>query len=889
MATPDTACHFRHCVRLYSEATDQGLMYLTSEVTGSSPSAVASGRVFVGHATTYCWNQHWWLLTDRPGSSDEPGVGYLCDTFTSSSIYADTTKFHAVACAAQAGAHPAADHTVPNSYGALQQWEFVDDEGALVIRKPGTLLCLTAGSSPSNSIGASSVQCSLTTYDGSSNQRWNIMEPSLPCNIYQLAPALDPALAIATPGQISQDDAPLGIESYDETDPSATWMGWYQSDGTHGYGVSIISWTRYDSPGQKALAGISDSGTAAGVKLVQQVKSVPDAPSSLFDPAADVAPYPQRQLSGAAYKTATMRGSGYYYAHQFSTSSAATRAISSSDGTIPVAASPYAQALVASMEQSNAPQFLYTLPRNFHNQGLPTPYDLQLVCRDVWTGEEWTLGATDEMPLSSSIQITPRFICDWDAFSVICRIRFRSPSETTWGEWHQVETPINGNAIAIRQTPWLIPDGPEAWVPNAWAGDVDDDGYRSLTQPINLSSIMYSHAGQIMQISVTVKAFEYRASYRYPWAPYTGPGATFTSIIAARPTITPSRAWISEDGLHISYGSSQLLGSGHHLMITSLRVMDSYGWKGQLLADPYDAPIYEQIGELVVPMSSFDGDAIVDLVEKKQAGTYIYLNIDGRLVTQYGSQPFSSSSLALIMESGSSVLPTSTPSQQQLGQWMTIMYAWSSSGYHWTTSYQLLASENRSSLMPLTSYVDGSAMRIARHMVGQSLTITPSSQTSLIFMRNSSNLLGYRVIRETRYETRPIASLSWVDTRGVVHLIPVQGDLNFSYSSSKRIESAQRLGGHKFISGSWGGSTPSLKFSGVIFRDELSHITMPTTTNLVFEQDVSALYRIPADVDVLFRTTYGTGYLVRIVRVDAPRTVSGMAQVSIEMLEVEPS
>lgn len=889
MATPDQACHFRHCVRLYSEATDQGLMYLTSEVTGSSPSVVASGRVFVGHATTDCWNQHWWLLTDRPGSNDAPGVGYLCDTFTSTNTTYDTTKFHAVACAAQAGANPAADHTVPNSYGALQQWEFVEDGGALVIRKPGTSLCLTAGSSPNNSIGASSVQCSLTTYGGYANQKWNLMEPSLPTNVYQISPAMDPALAIATPGQISQDDAPLGIESYDETDPSATWMGWYQSDGTHGYGVSLISWTRYDSPGQKALAGISDSGSASGVKLLQKVRPVPTAPNAQFDPVANVAPYPQRQLRDAAYKVATMSGSGAYFAHQFSTSAAATRAVSSSDGTLPVAASPYAQALVASMEQSNAPQFLYTLPRNFHNPGLPTPYDLQLVCRDVWTDEEWTLGPTDEMPLSSSIQITPRFICDWDAFSVICRIRFRSPSETTWGEWHQVETPINGNAIAIRQTPWLIPDGPEAWVPNAWAGDVDDEGYRSLTQPINLSSIMYSHAGQIMQISVTVKAFEYRASYRYPWAPYTGSGATFTSIIAARPTITPSSTWISEDGLHISYGSSQLLGSGHHLRMTSLRAAQSgTSWRREMLADPYDMPVHTQIGELVVPMSAFDGDSILDIVEKLQSRTSLMLSITGRLVTQYGSQPFSSS-LTLTMESGSSVLPTSATSRQQLGQWMTIMYAWSSSGYHWTTSYQLLASENRSSMMPLTSYVDGSATRIARHMVGQSLTITPSSQTSLIFMRNSSNLLGYRVIRETRYETRPIASLSWVDTRGVVHLIPVQGDLSFSYSSSKRIESAQRLGSHKFISGSWGGSTPSLKFSGVIFRDELSHITMPTTTNLVFEQDVSALYRIPADVDALFRTTYGTGYLVRIVRVDAPRTVSGMAQVSIEMMEVEPS
>ena len=878
MATPDQACHFRHCVRLYSGVTNQSL-YLTSDVSGSQD----TGQLYASAATDKHWNQHFWLLTDRPGSNDEPGVGYLCDTFVAS-VATDPTRFHAVACAAQSGAHPSADHTTPNSYDAAQQWEFVVDSVsslAIVIRKPGTSLCITAGASPSDTLSSSSVQCSLTTYSGAANQRWYLAAPWTSCNVFQLAPAADPAMAIATPGQISQDGAELGIVSYDETDPTAAWMGWYESYAA--MSRAFMRWTHYVSPSQEKTASVSYRYTyPPSGRLTQRVEKVPQDNTS-FTPGSLLDLTPTRTYAGGDFTTRT----GTEVAAQYSIDdSDEDYAVSSSDGEITIAASPWIQALSTSTGASNAAQFWYAIPRNFYNPGMPTPYDLQLICHDDYTGTEWVLEASDELDSSHRYHIMPRFICDWDAFSVVLLARFRGLSSTTWSDWEVRQLPASGNSDQISGAPWSVPDGPPAWVPNAWSTGVDDDGYRQLTQSIDLGGLLSDHPCEVMQISVTLRAFEYGPSYRYPWAPYQGPGSTVTSIIAPRPTISPSSAYVSDDGLHISYTSSAFPGAGQcSLRMRSLRVIQSgSSWSRELLASSYEVPLYQSSGTFIVPMTAFDGEAIIDVVELFQSTSSLTLEIAGDVVTSYAAKPLTSS-ITLDMESGADVLPSWTVTQTELGQWATrivIRFGWT-----WTTSYQLISSESDTSLMQLKA-VDSSE-RLARHMVGQSLSTGTSSHVSLIFGRDDSDVLAFLVLRTTVQNPRPVASLSWVDAAGIVHLIPVQGDLSFSYSSSKRVEAAQRLGATRFIAGTSGGSTPSLKFSGTIFRDELSEIPAPASGWISFDTSVSDLYRIPDDVDVLFRTTYGTAYLTRIVKVDSPRNSAGQAQITIEMLEVEPS
>ena len=52
-------------------------------------------------------------------------------------------------------------------------------------------------------------------------------------------------------------------------------------------------------------------------------------------------------------------------------------------------------------------------------------------------------------------------------------------------------------------------------------------------------------------------------------------------------------------------------------------------------------------------------------------------------------------------------------------------------------------------------------------------------------------------------------------------------------------------------------------------------------------ESIGDLYRIPDDTTVMLRTSYGTTYSVIITSIESPRSQSNLAQVTINMLEVE--
>ena len=147
----DEVAHFRHCALVKSMATNQGDMYLT---TGTTSSYSLNGLLTC--KTSQPALQHFWLWTDDAHltGTDYENCGYLGSIFDPS-ISPQQWVRHVYTSSDTAGALCIIDilSTYPQ-FNASERWAFICDDTKTAFRivKPGTQLCITAGSAGSDTI-----------------------------------------------------------------------------------------------------------------------------------------------------------------------------------------------------------------------------------------------------------------------------------------------------------------------------------------------------------------------------------------------------------------------------------------------------------------------------------------------------------------------------------------------------------------------------------------------------------------------------------------------------------------------------------------------------------------------------------------------------------------
>lgn len=898
--TAHDVTHFRHCGRLKSMATDQGDMYLTTGVSGST----LSGSVSVEHLTIAGssdpgFNQAFWLYSDFGATASGIVWNFGVETWDG-----DTR----IAAAISVGGNsysgigypdpPSSGDTLTTSGGSVGvEYNIVAASGGgFVIYVRNSDLCVTAGTSASDTLGSSIVTPRLITYSGKANQRWALEELDDLAGIYQLAPILGPAFAISSPGQSTSENARLGIGAYDERDVTATWRfpltSRYDIDG---------AWKRISIP----IITAPESGDSVSWAI----------PS---DPTAPCALYQQHGFGWGSsidldyvrtmptwYASLYDRTTGTYSGRQYEISGT-TDVISSQLDDQQLDSLVWGQTISSSLYRENFPQYWYRIPRNIFKSSLPQPYDVRVWMYDHDTSSGRYLSSLDQIDPTHHIELHPRFICPAGAYVVTMRLAMEDDTDG----WDVVLSPDNSAVWnGIKRAPFATPGVGIAWVPNAFADSRDEDNYVHLDAGFDFPDGLWDNSvwglnndrkGAI-RLSVTVRAFSYDNgasgldTYE-PWRPYQGLSSTSEFRIADQYLPWINAVHIDDTSLVMTWAGNNYASVRQDSDVMRMRHLivqwtDGDGAHNEdLLLDTYDCPIQNPQGgvrQLRVPLGVLDADVAIAIVASIASGGTVKLTSqsDIRLVTQYGLAPIPivSWGLNVTMEASAISYTTSATATRY-----TTTFPSPSGVQLLTHAYARTMTERGPRLVEMPTPATSSSSRMAIWADGGYLNAHEGPRHALLFARltYTPNTLYYATSIDSLVITNPVSSLGWRTSDGRLHLILLDGNLSFSYARQRDISSAIRRGGTRYVAASSGTEVPSLKFSGTIYRGQRG---ATSTSDVVIHDSIDDIYRIPDDEPVTFRTSYGTTYPVIITSIDSPRSISGLAQVSISMLEVEGS
>lgn len=903
---PDEVCHFRHCGHIVSQALgpNDTLMMLTASLSGT---AWTGDLVCTGSQESQNGgvNQLFWLLTDRPNAPQEDDIGYVAF----SGVYYDepvphsTDYFHNVRFSFSLGSQATIAIT-DNRFDSTEQLCFVPQGSqGFAIMLPGTSACLTAGASPAASISSSSVSIYVTSFTGAKNQLWGLDVTNQLAGCYQLAPAAAPELAILSPGQGIANGGPVGIGAYENDDITATWYAMpFNSigEGTTHYSNIMFFW-------QDKACSIYRDSPSAGASAIQAMRPVDSAYGSPIE-------Y-QRTLDWAVSQLTALNGNWSAKQYADSVFASGTTCMSSAEGTDTVSPNLKFDTISTSTGQDNLAQFFFALPRNFYDTTLPQCQDLQLVMHDINTGETRPLNELDAISTSAVFTLTPKFICEATKYVAILRVSHSDPDSTETAEMDSRYLPDNGKWPQIETAPWGIPNGPEAWAPNGFASTLDDDGYTTLTKPFkSVPGIFSGHQNQIVNATLTVAAFEMEShGSKQPWMPTVGRAASKTFRIAPKAAFSLTSATIDENFVTLNGTiTSGWLGSGQMTLdVEDFRWICTRGGQTtthlHALIDPQSLQInYRTEDTLIdppviaakIPLTALDGEAFFDVVQTLAAGGTVELRAydDIFLRSPYGSVGATYGVFTLPTTWGPSMTIDDdsylTITQNPLATSFEVPAMAPLIRLVWTTSYIISDSERGHRLLKIqgSDFTGSSGFQlIGCFASGSALSTQSEKERALIFRRLESDTtkLHLYVHERTSMLVEPLASLTYQDARNTATVIPLEGNVTSDYSESRQFVAAQRLGGSRYLAAVTGTKTPSLKFSGTIFRGQLANLPASTISEVEVSSSVSDLYRIPADAICMLRTTHGTTHQVIVTSIDSPRSVAGLAQVTINMIEVE--
>lgn len=888
MAERHEIAHFRHCARIRSKATNAAV-YLTHFFGSGSMTATIVCSTYQNSGR----NQTFWLWTDRPEDTSAGIIdrGYLASIYKHVVGQAAFSMLNYAALASGANIRCAYTLSQPNFNNVNAAWSFVSHGASgfsIRARTHDQALCLTAGSAPSDTVSSGAV-CTLQQFTGALNQLWTLEDPEQPLNIYNFSPALAHDLCIASPGQSESDHQELGILAQTDDDPSAIWMG---VGSSYVSGSSLGSEQRLVYPTSRGGWNQLYSQIYAGTKFIQT------SYRNLATLGGSTIPRNQRSLSSSAgldMETAT----GTYVPVQYEMTSGSAMSSCNKSSALDspsVDISPYAAAINTSTDWINGDQYWIQQPQNFFDPTLPTPQDIH-VAYTLGTQDMGDLGETDELSLLTPIVFRPRFRCDWTDFVCCLKIRYRPRNSSgAWGKWERVSVPANGNAAELAASPWAIPNGAAAWVPNAFATTIRSDGYREFSQPITVSqSIFAGHADDVAQILVSIRAFRMGSFDTIPGAPYHGPEAIFSSVVAPRIIVNITGMSMRHEGLALS-GSITNAGRTMTLAIDGLSIQrePSSGTptSHQIIAEPTSCSIVSEsltslTWESVIPWPKIDANELIAAL--RDPGLMTVDTSDIRVVGQFATKPLGASSFV-----------PSLPAQSETDQEVI-----SHIGPHAALITARTAGLKQTVLQPAQTE-RGSRFIVApvivqpTNLAGSTSLVIPPVGSDLSHESASSPVLilmsddpSWHIRDIDPVQENPVSSIIYEDDDDVIHIILMQGNLSYAYARSRDLLSASKIGSRRLSAGATLTEVPSLKFSGTMFSGQLHGVTtqvpsrLPGASKIRIETSLADIYKIPADTIIAFRTTYGTTYSALISSISSPRDMAALSEIEIGLEEVE--
>lgn len=883
----DLVSHFRHCGRLKSAATNQGDMYLTGNMSGNLWTGDISVKPLTADDDHPGFNQAFWLYSDYLAAGADPGTAvWDGDTYIASANYFTTEGsapgslyYHNLYSTMSSGARVYMRLTGNSFSPTAEAFNVVgNSDGTFIIYARDQTLCLTAGSSASDTLSSQNVSLYMVEYSGMKNQHWTLEDLDNLTGIYQLAPILNSSFAIASPGQSDSNSARLGIISYDNSDITATWITMFETGDM--FSPTINSIPFYYSADGSARVWMDANYSDEIPKPIFQTRT-----SASTTWGGENIWY-RGKLSSPSLTT--LQGSYYGRRYLINLSALSTKA-----GDQQLDSLVWGDTESSSTLATNYPQYWLKLPQNLYDPTLPQPYDIQLWMWDYTDSVERQITSLDEIDPTHDIRLCPRFICDATAYVVTLRISADDDSS----DWSVILSPTNGARwTGLGTAPFATPGVGEAWAPNAFAESVDDDGYVHLGTNFEFPYGLWTTGmpSGPLRLSVTVRAFAYGEQLNdIPWLPYQGRSSTSEFRIGKRYLPTLSAPSIDEKNLVLTWGGAEY--TSIHSETDIIRIKQAnVTWTDpgtsdvhteNILLDAYDCKVKNN-NKISIPLTALNADVAISVIRALASSETVTLLASSEmyLVSKYGTVPLSLSDMTLGMKSGSTPRYASHTPYRYWTEYNAI-----GTNISLVRSYQRVNTERGPRLVEMYVKATDSARRIAVWADGTYFTLNESVRNALLFAKDLlfQDQLYYSVMIDSQAITNPVASLSWQTSDKVVHIMLLEGNLSFSYGRQRDVSSAIRRGARRYVAASSGTEMPSLKFSGTVYKDQLQNWSTTASEAYALHESIGDLYRIPDDTTVMLRTSYGTTYSVIITSIESPRSQSNLAQVTINMLEVE--
>ena len=911
--THEEVAHLNHILELAPAATTTGQVIAAFTTTGN---VFSTGNLAVT-ASSFA-HSPWTRMQIIPSLDDDcqprwPGASLIYATgynAVTSGTYQAPQKIWFVSSRA-AGQQVKYETTGTFSSWDLASWtivpRYVSVNGTLTwcvtIFSGESTLCVTAGSSPSNSAPSDNTQLFLTDYDGSYNQLFILKAPHcFSGGVYGMIPSYDWTFDAERAGlsmgpYAGALTAGLGIKLHADSSFSRgqTWKivhrGCLQGSTTTAQHRALFYYPRArkndrsmgttDSNILVTAGAVADGVGTKQIRNTGIIQNQPamSSPSILTDDGLFVENYTQ-------YDSDTWLGQGDWWYGSLTHSTfqlLASPSVGLSDAELwaaeekPPAYPTTPSSDVTIEDQANGFGRWCPTPRNFYDRSLSVPQMLRLV--DAYGNE---IGDTRYLNSGSTLKIFPQAICGEDQVLTMVQIR-RRLDDGTWGEWGIAESPdgevtakLAGGVPLPYQTSTRLP----AWIPNAWLGDPDQEGRRTQTQGYVITGHDYE-----VQVRVSMRSFAYGMTRlttdttSMEVEPFVGDAAVTTLTIAPRPAIAFSDGTVDREGFHIPYAISRMT-TPVSVHISHLLWSNSQMWTNTVpdYVIDFETTLSTASGTIDIPWTA------ASLLPASFASlSYSYAKIAGTLGTSIGVETFERSIQLSHSLSEMNITTTDTSIYQRLtaptifGTLTVITHAYAQIDSEMGPRVIKLDNLKQNEILwPVTASPDFNA----------SPNGYATSQRIMLFSGSQCEVLT----PPKKPSWQHIPSLTWMthDLFDVAHIILLRGDPEYTTTLTKDSTITRR----------WNSSWKDVEVASGVAQDTRMTATLysgqTSMTGLsIVDSDISILHStrdlagIPADTSMLLQTSYGVTKIVKLVAVDVPRSQRDRADVTLTLEEVE--
>lgn len=858
--TNDQVAHFRHCVRIESALQSYKTLHVSFYPSEYDNMGVLDAMSFDEQATmTPDYDSSiFWLY---PGLEGDPeGVSYLATSISISGQNSATDMCYNVFrnSNSQAAVLPRQN----NSFTLSEQWYIVWQGGDLFsIHSATDNMCLTANENDNI--------VNFSEYAGQRGQWWRLMTQYSPeGGVFNIAPGLDTSQSIqsltssngafATIGASSQKAAhpAMVLELVNQLRSPTSLVGDIMSDISFPTNREETRWDRAEVLDDDTHRIIFEQGGRKTPKMLV-LRNGSWLPQG-----------------NALVTTSGLGGRFTAQRYKYNTSSV-NWLLSSFDGENRLGEFPTAQPYGS--DSTDPTRAWFMLPANLYDDTLPTPFDMRLVLNDGGTTQV-ELSASQALPVadSTSFNIKPKFVCEHSQYVVVAKLKYRV--DGVWGDWSQVFEPGSGNVQTCSEAPFAKLGGGPAWIPNAFrADDITGEG---ISQPISFGPLFGYSGGadaDAAMLSVSITPIRYGEWTGYPQLPYEGRTITQDVILGRHITASISSASVDQNGIHLTLSTSGVSGpwTAHIESITLPGT--SFGETLEYLDHPVDIQVSSGQSQITIPFTEL---CRIDATLLASSSASLQVRMSVRTdIANVGMTLSGSITSSLRRYYYSSLI------YNIWGGYVENFYTPSLS-YYAEKGFQRLHSERGDRFVPAPYVSRGGGIQLVNHS-GEFIRTsdgTAQSPLGVVFLKDGNNS-WYFCIQMAIQDSHKVAAI-FRNREQITEIIPLQGNFSGSFSAQNDATVLRRLHGRRSIVGSMGGQASSVQFTGTIFRDQLADIPAPPS-GFEYRTDIQALYEISPDEKLIMRTPYGTEYLVSLIGIDSPRDSADLANVTLNLVEVE--